>query len=131
MTLLYVSISALLKEDAKLNASLLNASLLNEVSRSNDRLDVFYFKKMKISKFKELALVYKIVFTLSHGQLSVERGFSLNKSVLADNISNQSIACRRIIKDHMLSNEVKPSKLPAKIKVKCEIFTNAVPSSVG
>ena len=47
------------KEDAKLNAS-----LLNEVSRSNDHLDDFYFKKMKISKFKELALVCKIVFNL-------------------------------------------------------------------
>ena len=74
------------KEDAKLNSS-----LLNEFSLSNDRLDDFYFKKMKISKFKELALVCKIVFTLSHGQSSVERGFSLNKSVVADNISNQSI----------------------------------------
>ena len=91
------------KEDAKLNAS-----LVNEVSRSNDCLDDFYFKKMKISKFKELALLCKIVFTLSHSQSSVARGFSLNKSVLADNISNQSIVYRRIIKDHMLSNEVKP-----------------------
>ena len=81
---------------------------MNEFSRSNDRLDDFYFKKMKVSKFNELAFVCKVVFTLSHGQSSIERGFSLNKSVLADNISNKSIVSRRSIKDHMLSNYLKP-----------------------
>ena len=91
------------REDAKLNAD-----QLNEFSRSNDRLDDFYFKKMKVSKFSELAFVYKVVFTLSHGQSSVESGFSLNKSVLVDNISNKSIVSRRSIKDHMLSNYLKP-----------------------
>ena len=48
------------KEDAKLNAS-----LLNEFSRSNDRSDDLYFKKMKISKFKELALVCKIFHVIT------------------------------------------------------------------
>ena len=57
------------REDAKLNAA-----QLNEFSRSNDRLDDFYFKKMTVSKFNELAFVCKVVFILSHGQSSLKEG---------------------------------------------------------
>ena len=59
-------------------------------------------------KYKELAFVCKVVFTLSHGQSSVERGFCTNTTVLADNIGNGSIASLRIIKDHIITNELKP-----------------------
>ena len=64
-----------LRNDAKINQV-----LCEEFVKGKDRFDVFYLKKMKISKFKEMAFVFKIIFTLSHGQSAVERGFSINKS---------------------------------------------------
>ena len=46
------------------------------------RLDDFYFKTVGIGKYKELAFVLKLLLTKSHGQTSVERGFSHNNAVL-------------------------------------------------
>ena len=37
-----------------------------------------------------------MIFTLSHGQASVERGFSINKTILSENMQPESIiACQR------------------------------------
>ena len=46
--------------------------------------------------------------TLSHGQASVERGFSANGTVVEQNLNEKSIAARRLVKDHMLSNNLQP-----------------------
>ena len=72
------------------------------------RLDDFYFKDIKLAKYPDLAAIFKLLFTLSHGQASVERGFSINKTVLEDNISTNAIVGRRYVKDHLLSNNLKP-----------------------
>ena len=45
---------------------------------------------------------------MSHGQASVERGFSENNQVLAQNMKVESIISRRLIKDHMVSNDLQP-----------------------
>ena len=52
--------------------------------------------------------VLKIVLTLSHGQASVERGFSQNKTILLNNMMTQSIVARRFIKDHLIANNLQP-----------------------
>ena len=57
-----------LRNDAKINQVLCEESV-----KGKDRLDVFYLKKMNKSKFKEMAFVFKIIFTLSYGQSVVER----------------------------------------------------------
>lgn len=44
-----------------------------------DRLDSFYFSTIQITKYQELLFVLKLLLILSHGQASVERGFSLKK----------------------------------------------------
>ena len=79
-----------------------------EFNKESDRLDDFYFKKCNINRYKELAAIVKILFTLSHGQASVERGFSENNQVLAQNMKVESIISRRLIKDHMVSNDLQP-----------------------
>ena len=38
---------------------------------------------------------------LSHGQATVERGFSINKEVVVENQTLQSLVARRIVKDHI------------------------------
>ena len=71
------------------------------------RLDDFYFQKLKISKYAELSAILKIIITLSHGQSDVERGFSCNTHLLEENIKDDSIASKRLIKDHLVSNNLK------------------------
>ena len=39
---------------------------------------------------------------LSHGQASVERGFSVSKELVVENQSEQTLAASRIIKDHII-----------------------------
>ena len=50
----------------------------------------------------------KIVLTLSHGQASVERGFSVNKSLLLENLSAEGLISRRIVYDHMNFHNLTP-----------------------
>ena len=80
-------------------------------SEDIDRLDDFYFKEAKIGVYPELASVLKIILTLSHGQADVERGFSLNKSSLQTNINENSVVGKRLVKDHMLANNLKPHEI--------------------
>ena len=74
--------------------------------QENKRLDNFYFKKLNVGKYTELSFVIRFILTLRHGQASVERGFNLNNKVLKTNISLNTIIAKRIIKDHMLSNDL-------------------------
>ena len=68
----------------------------------NDRLDTFYWSHNENMKsIEKVAQVLKIVLTLSHGQASVERGFTVNKSLLVENLSTKSLISQRIVYDHM------------------------------
>ena len=46
--------------------------------------------------------------TLRHGQESVERGFSVNKAIIIDNISPGCIVGKGLVRDYMLTNNLKP-----------------------
>ncbi|XP_047140612.1 uncharacterized protein LOC124815840 [Hydra vulgaris] len=85
--------------------------IFHEFNRERDSLDDFYFKKFNLNKYKEFALTVKILLTLSHGQASVERGFSINATVLEQNLNEKSITARRLVKDHMLSNNLQPHSI--------------------
>ena len=43
--------------------------------------------------------VVKVVLILSHGNASVERGFSVNKDILIENLSEQSLISQRLVYD--------------------------------
>jgi len=45
--------------------------------------------------------VVKMLLVLSHGQATVEKGFSINKEVVVENQLLESLVARRIIKDHI------------------------------
>ena len=90
--------------------------------REKQRLDEFYFKPdFDIKRFKQFSFVLKIILTLSHGQAAVERGFSINKSLLKVNISEHSIISKKIIRDHMLANglEAHTFTIPNKLVLSC------------
>ena len=48
---------------------------------------------------------------LSHGQSAVECSFSLGKSFIVENMSEESIRNKKLIKDHMLANNITPSTI--------------------
>ena len=85
------------------------------------RLDDYYFQKLKISKYAELSAIVKISLTLSHGQSDVELGFSCNTLLLEENIKDDSIVSKRLIKDHLVSNNLKPHMLEitSQIRASC------------
>ena len=86
---------------------------------SIDRLDVFYFHAMNVrSKYPSLAKLLELMLTLSsHGQADVERGFSSNKSVIEDNISELSVVSKRLVKDHYNAN--KSFEVNQKVIISC------------
>lgn len=79
-------------------------------NHQNDCLHDFYFQHACVHNYKELSFVVKVVSALSHGQVTVECGFSINKSVKT-NMTPQSIISCRMIKDHLLANGLKPHNI--------------------
>ena len=57
------------------------------------RLDEFYWNYMKDAKHAKVWEVFRIIFTLSHGQAAVERGFSVNSELLVENLPEKSLSC--------------------------------------
>lgn len=53
--------------------------------------------------FPKLWPVRSKVVLLSHGQATVERGFSINDNMAGMNQSEASLICRRVVKDHFTS----------------------------
>ena len=96
-----------------------------EFNKESDRFDDLYYKKCNINRYKELAGVVKILLTLSHGQASVERRFSENKTVLAQNMKVESIVACRLIKDHLVSNSLQSQTIDITneriLSIKCHI----------
>ena len=71
---------------------------------SKSRVDEFlrpYFKDQKA-----LWAICKVIFTLSHSQSAVERGFSINKELLIENLQEKSIVSQRVVYDHLQSFSV-------------------------
>ena len=41
--------------------------------------------------------VFRIIFTLSHGQAAVKRGFSVNSELLVENLEEKSLVVSRFV----------------------------------
>ena len=70
-----------------------------------------------LSDYSEFGNILELVFVLSHGQADIERGFSLNKNHLKQNMEALTITSRCKIQDYILCNKIKlntytiPSKM--------------------
>ena len=61
-------------------------------NHKKDAIDSFFADLMSESvKYKNCWNVFMMIFTLSHGQASVERGFSVNKELLVEDLMEESI----------------------------------------
>ncbi|GBN58281.1 hypothetical protein AVEN_223258-1 [Araneus ventricosus] len=62
----------------------------------NLELNNFYYGLLsKGKKWEDLWQVVKLCFIFSHGNVSVERGFSVNKTMLVENLKKQSLINQR------------------------------------
>ena len=69
--------------------------------KDNDRLDEFWADQLASTKYKAFWSVVKMLLDLSHGQASVERGFSFNKNLMETNMSETTIKALPAIADHL------------------------------
>ena len=83
--------------------------LCKKFDHCNDRVDAFYTKTLAVTKYPAVFPFIQLVCCLSHGQSSVERGFSLNKDTAKQNMHEDSFIARRLVKDHLLANNVTPA----------------------
>ena len=69
---------------------------------TTDRLDSFLFEVLQNqNESQQLWITMQLILTLSHGQAAVERGFSVNKEVLAPNLQETSLVAMRLVHSSM------------------------------
>ena len=76
-------------------------SELLQFKPGQDRLDIFLHDKM-CTPYPRLWMAVRMALLLSHGQATIERGFSVNKEVIVENQQTKSLIARRLIKDHII-----------------------------
>eukprot|EP00731_Ephydatia_muelleri_P009822 Em0005g408a len=77
------------------------SSELLQFKPGQDRLDIFLHDKM-CTPYRKLWMAVRMALLLSHGQATIERGFSVNKEVVIENQQTKSLIARRLIKDHII-----------------------------
>ena len=80
-----------------------NLPAFKEFDFHKQRLDEFLQQHVvKSGSFLKLWEVMRMVLILSHGQASVEKGFSINRQVMVENLKERSFIAQRTIRDHLL-----------------------------
>ena len=99
--------------------------LMSEVIQSRDefigfkrhecRLDDFFFQKLGIeNSYPLLTIILKIIFCMSHVQASMERDLDDSNVVLKDNMGENTVIARRLIKNYLCINAIEPYTIQVK-----------------
>ena len=71
-------------------------------TNKSDRIDNFLHQHMGSKPcYQALWKVCKMLLILSHGQASVERGFSINKQIAVENLQERSFIAQRVVIDYL------------------------------
>ena len=90
-----------------------NKALFRSYDVKPFNIDGCYIEYLKYNiHYKSFAHVLKIFATLFNGQVDVKRGFSLNKQLVVENMSETSFIAQRFIKDDMLLSDYHPHDIP-------------------
>ena len=60
---------------------------------------VFHEEIGTVNGYSLLFYVVKLCLCLSHGQATLENGFSVNASAIVENLTEESVVARRIVHD--------------------------------
>ena len=89
-----------------------NVTAFKDFNKENDRLDSFFADFIGRDKSNaDMWEVCKIMSTLSHGQSSVERGFTVNKQFSIENLNAKTLIALRRVADHMSASEETPEEV--------------------
>ena len=70
-------------------------------------MDTFFFEELNQQKtYESLWCTIQLLLTLSHVQAAVERGFSVNKEVLAPNLKAVSLTALHLIHDTISEGQI-------------------------
>ena len=75
-------------------------------NKSSERVDFFFGKYINRSEYEQMWCVFKLLLCLSHGQASVQRGFSVDSNSLVEKMHEDSLTVQRIIHNRMKSWEL-------------------------
>jgi len=105
--------------------------LFANFDRTDQNLDVFYSKILACDG-KQAALwkVVRMVLTLSHGQASVESGFSINKELLIENMEEETIVAQRIVFDAVRLSDMDVTKIDISQKMMACVRQSLLHTSV-
>lgn len=85
-------------------ATQVHKSEFEDFDFTDQRLDAFLQKHIGlVGSLSKLWDVVKFLLCLSHGQASVERGFSVNRQLMVENMKETTFVAQRTIHDHILS----------------------------
>ena len=88
------------------------------------RLDTFLGNYMQDHiQFAKLWDIFKMLLIISHGQASVERGFSVNKDMLIENLHEKAVVALRTVHDSISTLEDHFTKLPLTPAMKCHVMS--------
>lgn len=79
---------------------IMNRNVFSTYDCSSERLDSFLHLHLK-EQCPRLWTIVNLLLLLSHGQSSVERGFSYNKEISVENLSQVSVIAQRRITEHI------------------------------
>ena len=102
------------KSTTKINLLLFNMKICGLIA--------FTLRCWRLRKNRTLQLL----LTLSHSQAAVERGFSVNKEVLAPNMQEESLQAIRLIHSSMLAQKISVADfvIPEKLLSSCNHASN-------
>lgn len=108
-----------------------------EVKINKTDFKCFDFKKTRLDeflklytnggkKYPEMWTVCIFIFTLSHGQSSVERGFNINKDSLKTNLNGTTLVALRTCYDQLLAsgNQIKSFPISKELIVSCKLASS-------
>lgn len=89
------------KAEQQLKDCCVPKKLIESLENVEARLDHIWLRSIipRKDEFKEIRTVIKIILILSHGNASLERGFSINKECLVENQSEVSLVAQRQVYD--------------------------------
>ena len=90
------------------NAKKYHTAKFSSFESAEDRLDSFLSEILQVQvEYQDLWLTVQLLLTLSHGQATVERGFSVNKEVLTPNLQEISLQAIRLVHSSVLAQNIK------------------------
>ena len=84
-------------------------------SIDDNKLDEFFIGYVEDhARYNKFVEIMKVVLTISHGKASVERGFSVSKNLLVENLQESSLIAQHRVVDCMVANCYEPYNFPMK-----------------